>query len=630
MVLSVLFRKVVVLLLASCFLFFGRAAIAQQEFTVSYNTTYTLKTDGAAEVTQEITLSNNFSTIYATSYTLILEGKIPQDIQAFQGEESLPVEMKEEGSKVQITVAFPNAVVGKNKSRTFSIKYNVPKIATRNGQVWDVAIPKLASPETINGYKLTLEVPQSFGNAAYISPGPHSSENLGETQIFTFNKEDLARAGIVATFGQSQIFSVLLTYHLENPYSSFGETEIALPPDTAFQRVYYEKLQPRPTQVRIDDDGNWLAAYRLGPKEKLQIELHARIQIFAKPQEFYQKIAPAQRAYYLSETEYWQVNDPEIKRIASTLKTPRAIYDFVVNRLDYDYSRVREGAARLGAKEALNNPNKAVCMEFTDLFIALARAAGIPVREINGYAYTENPEIQPLSLVADVLHSWPEFWDEERGIWQPVDPTWENTTGGVDFFDKFDLSHITFVIHGRDPNNPPSAGSYKGSGNPQKDVRVEFSQFPEERYSTPDIKVNFKSSFLPLKPGVLKVEITNPGPVALYNTSLNINPGNLVVSGDTRETLRFLSPFDTLTREFFLEIPFLPQKSKESVVVSLGDTALVYNIPLDKLRNAQIAALFASLLFLSVSVLLVRHRYFVLLVRKIWQFLAKKRPNFPR
>ncbi|GAI19887.1 unnamed protein product, partial [marine sediment metagenome] len=68
----------------------------------------------------------------------------------------------------------------------------------------------------------------------------------------------------------------------------------------------------------------------------------------------------------------------------------------------------------MGALKALNSKNPVVCMEFTDLFIALCRAAGIPVREVNGYAHTNNPKLRPLSLTLDVLHAWPEYYDENK------------------------------------------------------------------------------------------------------------------------------------------------------------------------------------------------------------------------
>lgn len=598
---------------------------AQQEFTVSYDTTYLIKNDGAADVTQQITLSNNFSTIYAASYSLILDGKPPENIEVLEDNQTLPLETSEEERKVKITVKFPNAVVGRGKSRIFSVKYNLPKVAMQNGQVWDLTIPKIASPETINEYKLTLFVPTSFGNPAYISPQPRSKSVQQDFQQFIFEKDDLIKAGVVAAFGQSQIFELSLVYHLQNPYLGAGETQIAIPADTAFQRVYYENLNPKPIQIKIDEDGNWLAVYRLKGKEQMDVFLEGRVQIFAKPQEFYPNINPNDRTYYLAENQYWQANDPEIKKVAKTLKTPRAIYDFVVGKLSYDYSRVREGTARLGAKEALNNPAKAICMEFTDLFIALARAAGIPAREINGYAYTENPEIQPLSLLADVLHAWPEYWDEGVGVWRPVDPTWANTTGGVDFFDKFDLNHIVFAIHGKDPASPLPAGSYKSARSPEKDVKVGFSQLPQLRVAKPNINVDFLSPTIPIKPGNLKVTIYNPGPTAFYRLPVDVQLDGVKQTSEIPKTIGFLAPFNTQVINLSVGTPFLPAKDRALAQVSVGEENIVYNIPLERVRLLQISSIFGLLLLLALGILsALRIKSLTRITKNLWMSLFKK------
>jgi len=117
-------------------------------------------------------------------------------------------------------------------------------------------------------------------------------------------------------------------------------------------------------------------------------------------------------------------------------------------------------------------------MEFTDMFIAIARAAGIPTREVQGYAYTQNERLRPLSLTlesGDILHAWPEYWDNERG-WIQVDPTWGSTSGGLDFFNKLDFNHITFVQRGLSPISPYPAGSFKSNGNQnKKDIDINFA-----------------------------------------------------------------------------------------------------------------------------------------------------------
>ena len=58
-----------------------------------------------------------------------------------------------------------------------------------------------------------------------------------------------------------------------------------------------------------------------------------------------------------------------------------------------------------------------------------------------------------------------------------IDPTWENTTGGIDYFNVFDFDHLAFVIKGENSQYPVPAGGYKIPGNENiKDVDVSISK----------------------------------------------------------------------------------------------------------------------------------------------------------
>ncbi|MBI2420664.1 MAG: transglutaminase domain-containing protein, partial [Candidatus Levybacteria bacterium] len=177
---------------------------------------------------------------------------------------------------------------------------------------------------------------------------------------------------------------------------------------------------------------------------------------------------------YLKNERYWESESPKIKDLALKLKTPSEIYDYVVNNLTYDYDRVTKDQSRAGAESVLTDPTSAVCLEFTDLFIALSRSAGIPARELNGYGYTRDENYRPLSKVSDVLHSWPQYYDLGKQSWVMVDPTWGNTTGGIDYYHTFDFNHLTLAIHGVKSNYPVPAGGYKLSAKDEtlKDVIV--------------------------------------------------------------------------------------------------------------------------------------------------------------
>lgn len=385
-----------------------------------------------------------------------------------------------------------------------------------------------------------------------------------------------------------------------------------MPPDTAFQKVHFNKIEPEPSSVVVDQDGNWLASYTLKARERIDIAAVGAVQIYANPRPF---LKPSQDT--LKENtqvdKYWEVNDPQIRKLAATFKSPAEIYDFVIRTLKYDYESVRPNVVRKGAKESLNNPGSAICMEFTDLFIALTRAKGIPAREINGFAYTENPEIQPLSLVADVLHAWPEYWSEEKGAWIPVDPTWGATTGGVDYFSKLDLRHFTFVIHGSDSSKPYPPGSYKLGPNPQKDVFVNFGQLPKELKSDPEILVETKP-MLPIGPTRLAITIKNPGPLAIYRLVPKVLFDNKVVETGFATVIPPYGKYEMLA---LIPFSFLGRKTPNEVKIEALDKTVI--VP--SIKNQVIIY---NLIILS---LLLGGAVFIVLVKTGKLNLARLKPN---
>jgi hypothetical protein len=548
------------------FLFFSAftKVNAEGEFNTDFDVTYKVSESGITTVTNRITLTNVFSNLYATSYSVVLDSMSPTNIKSYSdGGTIYTTDITEEGKTTTITVAFPDTVVGKDKSRTFWVSYDEPSFAVRTGEVWEISIPKIDDSAEFTSYHATLSVPNSFGQEAYISPNPLSKNTSDNYLNYTFSKSSVEKTGVVAGFGNFQIFSFTLNYHLENPLTKMAKTEIALPPDTAFQRMYYQNINPRPKNIYIDPDGNWIAEFELKPRERIDVVASGAVQIFSTARNF-----PSPAVDILNEnlqsSTYWQTDDPNIKSIATNLKTPKEIYDYVVNTLSYDYSRVRPNIDRLGALSALDQPSAAICMEFTDLFVTLARSAGIPAREINGYAYTENPEIQPLSLVNDVLHSWPEYYDSEKKAWIPIDPTWGSTTGGVNFFNKLDLRHFAFVIHGTDDTKPYAPGSYKLGTNPQKDIFVSFGNLPEKRNSTPQISIEV-GGWVPFLPNKLNLKIDNPGPVALYSLSPYVYFDNKKINSNI--FVEALLPFQTYKVSLDIPFSFLGRSTPDNVKV---------------------------------------------------------------
>ena len=113
----------------------------------------------------------------------------------------------------------------------------------------------------------------------------------------------------------------------------------------------------------------------------------------------------------------------------------RRIYSFVLDHMTYDLDSPHRNQ---GALSALQH-GCGVCEDYASLFVALSRAAGIPARQVNGYAdpgatgeIWELAPGQAFSLQG-YRHSWAEIYLAGRG-WLPVDPTMDLCSESFQFF----------------------------------------------------------------------------------------------------------------------------------------------------------------------------------------------------
>ena len=445
-------------------------ALAAREFDINSKSFYSVGPDGTTTVKHEIGLTNKFADIYPTHYALSVGSTRVSSAWARDGQGFLTPNVSTNENSTGIDFEFQEKSVGLGQTLSFSLGYQDEDIAQQNGRIWEVNIPRPEDITEFTNYQVILLVPEEFHEPVQMNPQPTRTTIQKGVLGFEFDKELLQQRGVTAIFGDKQVMSFDLRYSIENSSPIGKLAKVALPPDTTYQRMIYNEITPKPQNVEIDDDGNWLASFKVEGGKSLEIHAIGFVILTLIPQ---QSAAPGNPDQNNLQSDLpWQVDDPTIQDLAKKLKTPENIYNFVVSTLTYNYDRVQAGNARLGAVGALAHPDQAICTEFTDLFVALSRTAGIPARELNGFAYTQNSKLRPVSLKQDILHAWPEYYDQERGIWIPVDPTWGNTTQGIDYFSRFDLNHVVFVIHGKSAQFPYPAGFYKISQTEGKDINI--------------------------------------------------------------------------------------------------------------------------------------------------------------
>lgn len=490
-------------------------ALAAEDFSDYYDVSYDILQDGKVKVTQNISIVNNTLNKYVSDYTLNVGSEKIEGVFAHDrlGELSPKISQKDGSSKINLV--FKDKVVGAKRSLDWTLEYLSLDTAKKRGSVWEIIIPRLSYSPNIKDYNLELKVPISFGPEMFVSPPADERTHDGNFYHYRFRQETFAGTGIMLAFGESQKFTLDLTYHLKNDNFLSSFVEIALPPDIfGGQQMVIEEITPPPLQIRFDEDGNYLARYKVGGRTTLKVNLKGKVLVFHKAPSLVAagKISetPVSLArQYTKPARFWEVEDPEIKTIATHLidenisaaANAKKLYDYVTTHLNYGWEEVKKGALeRQGAKKALRNKNAAVCMEYTDLLIALLRAAGIPARRLTGFAYSENDLFQPTPT--DSLHTWVQLYLAKVG-WISVDPTWGSTTRGLDYFSKLDTNHVVFAINGLSSETPYPAGTYKLSPEQRGDLKIDFLQ--DINYQPPT--ANLEVTWLPRK---LRLENTSP------------------------------------------------------------------------------------------------------------------------
>ena len=148
------------------------------------------------------------------------------------------------------------------------------------------------------------------------------------------------------------------------------------------------------------------------------------------PESYDEDIYKKELKQYTKSDKYIDSNNEAIietvKQVVGTETVPYKIaeklYSFVKNKLEYDYEKLAQKSRKTNKASELLNLDKGVCQDYSILYAALCRAAGIPAKYVAGapirsIAYEESREISDG-------HAWNEINLPGLG-WVPIDTTAE-------------------------------------------------------------------------------------------------------------------------------------------------------------------------------------------------------------
>ena len=583
------------------FLSFTTRVFADSNFSTDYNVSYNVASNATTHVTLDAVLTNLTDRYYASSYDIQLGFKNIENVAVKDDSGPILSKITKSAKGNTINLNFNSPPVGLNRKINFTISFDTPEVAQNYNNVWDINIPGISSKNDFSSFNVTVIYPQFLGKPTFIKPYLLSQTTLPSGNRLSFSKNDLGTSGISIAFGSFQVYNFALKYHIENSNLYPIKTEIALPPSTNYQDISIESINPKPEDVLLDKDGNWLAQYVLSSSKVETVDVLGKAKVYINPKISIQDQSNLKK--YLKPQPYWNTGDPKIKELANRLKTPYAIYQYVVSTLNYDFSRVETSSPRLGGAKVLNNLNSAVCLEFTDLFISIARAAGIPAREVDGFGYTNNTSQRPLSFITDILHAWPEYYDYDKNTWVMIDPTWGNTTGGVDYFNTLDFDHIAFDIKGQDSAYPIPAGGYKLSVDKDtKDVDVVIGSAFDPKPPSIKSEIIANDTYIAGLPITGSIKVSNISSTIIKNQMINIQSDDLLPKNQIK-SVNTIPPYGYELIPFEFNKTFLLTNTKDTIKITL-------NKNISK-KEIQILPFFETKVFLIGGLLIV---YFIFII----------------
>jgi transglutaminase-like putative cysteine protease len=486
------------------------------------NRTYAL-TDDAVDVTETLTSTitdSRYIVPAGTDVTFLVFNPIIQDKQATERiNKTIPtIKVVDKSGKA---IAFTTEVNGQNllikikqpqglvygNPQTYTVTYKSYALSSLSGAIRDLYPPSFASDFKFNDgnvtrrYNTKVIIPKKYGDVNFVIPQKPLVDKSSNWEV-TFTQEELTKTTSWIQIGTTQYYQ----FEFHQPYVASTTLPlfhniytVLLPRDIVgtnnTQDVKFSEISPSPESITRDENGNLVAKFSLPANESGEIVIKGINTVknlkgvdLAKAGKL-TDLKPEMVATLTKPAQFWEVDAPEIQKVAQELKGNETnIYNLILKTYQYvvskiDYSEVKRFGLneRQGALKTLQG-GAAVCMEYSDLFIALMRAEGVPARAAFGYGYDTR-----VGNENDTAHQWAEVYLPGLNSWLAVDPTWGES--GVEVIGG-NLNHFYTYVATLDPDTPaPVSASFFGT---LPSINVDKASITA--VSTPDASINYMNA----------------------------------------------------------------------------------------------------------------------------------------
>jgi hypothetical protein len=481
-------RKIAVLVITlSAFLLGGAIThVHAQEFDVKIDREYTVNPDASMHVKETHTITNNSSNLLISksnqeSFQIAVIGddkkKLTDSVatavvKADGNTQTYTSDVQDKFSELKVN--YPKEL-RRNQTLTFILEYTNFGLLQNVGALYDIYAPgfvkdfQFVKGNTKVSYTTVFRISDQLSAENFVIPTPASKETSNGFSIYSFSQESLLGKTIWIQRGRTQFYQFKIVQHAQatddHDTGYLNEYRVILPKDVdegeVTQTVYFTKISPEPFQVVNDSEGNLIGYFKVPTHTDVDITVEGFASVSKKDLQVGESNSGNLNGYdaqlvagYTKAAQFWEVDAPQIQTLAKQLEEGNQnVFDIVAKTYQHvvdtiNYSEVKRFGLneRQGALKTLEN-GSGVCMEYSDLFLTLSRAQGIPARAAFGYGYDSR-----LPVNGAEAHQWVQVFMPGLGKWVSVDVTWGESgpalIGG-------DLNHFYTHTASTDPNTPP-------------------------------------------------------------------------------------------------------------------------------------------------------------------------------
>lgn len=529
----------VLLALSAGFLlsFTGLVRAATQTLAVSSNVNVNAKGIGTVKHAFSFKGASNLpATANLSAFGSDIKGLSAKD----QGGAKLEVTLSEDGRS--ISVGVPSNRQKGTDTWSFSVEYNA-KVLSDFGGVDVVQIPALASnlPITSHGLRVSADLSLGFASIRGLAPSK-TGVGIGQQLIDFSDKDSALERSIGVVFGHSTRATIRLKNTVKNSSWWWKEVALTLPPDTNQQTVRLTSLDPQPTNVKLDRDGNILAVYRLGPLGQKDVTAVVDITLSAltyklDPEALIKDTDPLLIERYTKLTNNWRALGLELDINPDTAASTgvKTVFEAVVDKVrgDADIDR------------PLTLSDRSAPLKYADWLVGELRSRGIPARVVLGLVMSDGERVSTPRASA-----WAEVYINGTG-WTTLDP-WLAAHSGL--FGASDPQHVALGLWGLEDDRPPV---------PIDSAEVEFSdeELPEPGEPTRTTRA-VKYVILPFV-SVLSVAINHGQNTIVDDVALRF--------GDQTQVLGSVAPNGTVLKRLLFAGPRAFSRENVNVGQTNGD-----------------------------------------------------------